>query len=72
MILMGMNVFVCTGMVKKQVELLNMQDTDANRKRHTTPAGRFFSPIKSGHWPLYRQNDSLSDQQTGDFMSHSR
>eukprot|EP00063_Salmo_salar_P054630 XP_014029465.1 PREDICTED: spore wall protein 2-like [Salmo salar] len=52
------------GMVKKQVELLNMQDTDANRKRHTTPAGRFFSPIKSGHWPLYRQNDSLSDQQT--------
>uniref|UniRef100_A0A673WS54 Histone-lysine N-methyltransferase SETD1B-like n=1 Tax=Salmo trutta TaxID=8032 RepID=A0A673WS54_SALTR len=53
------------GMVKKQVELLNMQDTDANRKQHTTPAGRIFSPTKSGgHRPLYRQNDSLSDQQT--------
>lgn len=73
MILMGMNVFVCTGMVKEQVELINKQNADPNRKWQTEPAGRIFSQTKSrGHSLLYRQIDSLSDKQTCDFMSHGR
>ncbi|KAM9449032.1 uncharacterized protein ACWYII_013726 isoform 2-T2 [Salvelinus alpinus] len=53
------------GNVKEVIELLNKQNADANRKQHTAPAGRCFSPTKSGgHSPLYIQNDSLSDRQT--------
>ncbi|XP_038863017.1 spore wall protein 2-like isoform X2 [Salvelinus namaycush] len=52
------------GMVKEGIEF-SKQDADANRKQHTAPAGRCFSPTKrGGHSLLYRQNDSLSDKQT--------
>nr|XP_023997373.1 uncharacterized protein LOC112074421 isoform X1 [Salvelinus alpinus] len=52
------------GKVKEGIEF-SKQNADANRKQHTTPAGRYFSPTKrGGHSLLYKQNDSLSDKQT--------